>query len=496
MMGRQGSLRARLTGAVMVPLTALVILFAGITLWTTHDTEANTVDRVLIGSVRTLSLAYNGPPDLQGRIIPLTIKLLRRRARPVVHYSVYLGSRLIGGDPALKPPADYRAHWMGAIDPHPPTTFVNSYRDTRLVRGYADPRDAAGVVQAAYLRDGMLHGRPVRIGTEYRTIAGYGGTVALQVADFSDDRRAYEDQVLYHIILYAVGTLLVSAGLVWAAISWGLQPMLQLTRQIEAAQQEPSLSFRLAGAAAAPREATPFISAFNGLMARLEQVTRSLREFTSSASHQMRTPLAIARVHLDVLNRYGAASPEGRAALVDIGHAVDTLEKLLGQLIVLARSEERPEGMMRPFDLTEIAQDALATAAAHAPAELDMGYNNDVGGPVMALGEPLMATELIGNLVDNAVRYNRPDGQLSIEVRREQEAAIVTVTDDGPGIPMADRERVWDRFCRLQGQNGPPGTGLGLSIVRSLAARMGASVTLASGPDGRGLCAEVRFRAA
>ncbi len=272
--------------------------------------------------------------------------------------------------------------------------------------------------------------------------------------------------------------------------------MLQLTRQIEAAQQDPSPSFRLVVSPAAPRETTPFISAFNGLMARLEQVTRSLREFTSSASHQMRTPLAIARVHLDVLNRYGAESPEGRAAVVDITHAVDTLEKLLGQLIVLARSEERAEGMMRPFDLSEIAQDALANAAAHAPVELDMGYSNAAGGAVIALGEPLMATELIGNLIDNAIRYNRPDGQMSIAVARDRQWAIVTIEDDGPGIPAADRERVWDRFCRLQGQNGPAGSGLGLPIVRSLAERMDATVTLAGGPDGKGVCAEVRFRAA
>ncbi|WP_404712223.1 sensor histidine kinase [Sphingomonas sp. MMS24-J13] len=495
-MQRRGSLRARLTGAVMVPLTALVMLFGGITLWVTHDTEANTVDRVLIGSVRTLSLAYNSPPDLRGRIIPLTIKLLRRRARPEVHYSVYLGDRLIAGDPALRPPADYSATATDRIDRHPPTIFTNAYRDTRLVRGYADPRDAAGVIQAAYLRTGLFHGRPARIAVEYRRTAGFDGVIALQIADYIDDRRAYERRTFLNVLLYAAGTLLVSIGLFWAAILWGLRPLLQLARQIETAQQDPSLAFRLAAPPAAARETMPFISAFNELMARLEQVTRSLREFTSNASHQMRTPLAIARVHLDVLERYGPASPEGKAALIDIPDAIGTLEKLLGQLIVLARSEERPPGLMRPFDLTVVAQEALATAMARAPADLDIGYDEAADGPFIALGEPLMAAELIGNLIDNAIRYNRPDGLVSVEVGRRDGRAVIAIIDDGPGIPEADRDRAWERFTRLQGQDGPAGTGLGLPIVRSLAARMDAIVTLAAGPDGKGVRAEVQFQAA
>lgn len=492
---RHGSLRFRLTGAVMVPLAALVLLFGAITLYVTHDTEANTVDRVLIGSVRTLSLAYKSAPADRARVVPLTVRLLRRRARPVVHYSVYYDRRLLAGDPGLAPPADYRARWDGRVDPHAPATFVNAYRDTPMVRGYLDPEDAQDVTQAAYLRNGTLRGRPARIATEMRRVADYPGPIVIQVADFIDDREAYEHQFLVRVILYGLAVLAVSAVLFWWAIAWGLRPFFQLTEQVKEARHDPSPAFRLRMASSVPSEIVPFVAAFNGLMARLEQVARSLREFTTNASHQMRTPLAVARVHLDVLQRYGADSPEGRVALADIHGAVDTLERLLRQLIALARSEERPDEDPCPFDLAEVAATVTADRAAQAPDHIEISYDNRPGTPLRALGQPLLAAELIGNLVDNAIRYNRPGGAVRVAVYRAGDRVVVEVDDDGPGIPPPERERVWERFYRSAGHRSLSGSGLGLPIVRALAERMGAQVGLEDGRSGHGLCALVSFRA-
>lgn len=495
--GRHGSLRVRLTGAVMVPLAALVLLFGGVTLYVTHDTEASTVDRVLIGSVRTLSLAYKSAPEDRARLVPLTLRLLRRRARPVVHFSVFHGNRLLAGDAGLRPPADYAARWDGKVDRHPPATFVNAYRDTPLVRGYVDVEDARDVTQAAYLRNGELHGRPVRIATEMRHVADYPGQIVIQVADFIDDRENYEHQVLLRVLRYGLAVLAISAVLFWWAIIWGLRPFSQLTEQVRGARHDPSPAFRLAMPPSAPSETVVFASAFNGLMARLEQASRSLKEFTSNASHQMRTPLAVARVHLDVLQRYGAGSPEGRAALEDIHGAVGTLERLLSQLIALARSEERPGEEATPFDLAEVAAGVTAERAAQAPGHIEIAYDARTGGGALrALGQPLLAAELIGNLVDNAIRYNRPGGSVWVSVSRVGDRPVVTIEDDGPGIPEAERERVWERFYRSAGHRGLSGSGLGLPIVRALAERMGADVALGAGRAGRGLRVRVAFRPA
>ncbi|MFC3444159.1 sensor histidine kinase [Sphingobium rhizovicinum] len=488
------SLRLRLTGAVLMPLAALVLLFCILTALVTHDTEANTVDRVLIGSVRTLSLAYNSPAADRERLVPLVIHLLRRRARPVVLYSVYRGQTLVAGDPALLPPADYNATWDGVVDRHKPATFVNAYRETPMVRGYLDLADARQVTQAAYLRSGTLHGKPARIATEIRRAAGDNQLIAIQIADYMDDRADYERAFLQQVVLAGLAALVVTGLLFWWAIEWGLRPLADLTRQVEGARGEASPTFRLTTTETDPVEMQPFVAAFNGLMERLERVTNSLRQFTANASHQMRTPLAVARVQLDVLDRYGPHSPQGKAALQDIPHAIDTLEQLLRQLIALARSEDQAGVRLRPFDLAEVAATVTGERAAQAPGDMDIGYDNHVEGRAMAIGEPTLAAELIGNLLDNAIRYNRPGGTVSVHVDRDGDAVIVAVDDDGPGIPAAERDKVWDRFYRIPARNAPAGTGLGLPIARAIAQQMGATIDLEDGRSGRGLCAIVRFR--
>lgn len=486
------SLRTRLTGAVMVPLAALVILFCSITWWVTHDTEATTVDRVLVGSVRTLSLAYSAAPKDRLKLVPLVIHLLERRARPVVHYSIYRGRVAIAGDPAMAPPLDYRIDDR-VIDRHTPATFQNAYRKTLLVRGYLDPADAASVTQAAYLRDGLLHGKPVRIATEIRRVPGDTRLVAIQIADYLDDRAAYEGRLRGEVMLGGMAVLLVSALLFWWAISWGLRPFFALTQQVESARHEPSLAFRLSLPTATPRETVPFVTAFNALMTRLERATESLRQFTANASHQMRTPLAVARVHLDVLDRLGPTSAEGRAALVDIPHAIDSLEQLLRQLIALARSEGQGGDAIEAFDLADLAAQVTGDRAALAPAHIDIGYDCAGNGPIPALGQPVLAAELLGNLLDNAIRYNRVGGSVMVRVSARLHGAVVEIEDDGPGIPQAERQKVWQRFYRLGGGNGAVGSGLGLPIVRALAERMGAEVVLSTGSSGRGLRATVCF---
>lgn len=490
------SLRLRLTGAVMVPLTALVLLFGIITTWVTHDTEADTVDRVLVGSVRTLSLVYNNASPERERLLPLAVHLLKRRARPVVHFSVYRGRQLLAGDPALLPPPDYSAQWDGVTDRHDPAMFNNAYRANPLVRGYLDPADAKLVTQAAYLRSGTLHGKPARIATEIRRPVGEEALIAIQIADYMDDREAYELRFMGNVLLVALAVIIVTGLLFWWAIRWGLRPLSDLTRQVETAQQDASPAFRLEAAETAPTEIRPFVAAFNGLLTRLEKASNSLRQFTSNASHQMRTPLAVARVHLDVLDRYGPNSPQGKAALLDIPHAIGSLEQLLRQLIALARSEDQGDMQLRPFDLADLAAAVTADRAAQAPATIDIGYDNRADGPVIAMGQPTLAAELLGNLLDNAIRYNRADGCVSVSIRLDGEEAIVEIDDDGPGIPADQRDRVWERFYRINGRGSASGTGLGLPIARALAERMGARVELADGHSGQGLCAIIRFKAA
>lgn len=490
------SLRLRLTGAVMMPLAALVLLFGIITIWVTHGTEADTVDRVLVGSVRTLSLVYDSPSPDRERLLPLAVHLLQRRARPVVHFSVYRGDKLLAGDPALPPPNDYHEQWDGVIDVHQPATFVNAYRANPLVRGYINPADAKDVTQAAYLRNGTLHGKPARIATEIRRPKGESRLIVIQIADYVDDRIAHEQRFSLRVLLVGLAVLAITTILFWWAIRWGLRPLSDFTRQVESAQREASPAFRLKSSDADPAEIRPFVAAFNGLMSRLEKASNSLRQFTSNASHQMRTPLAVARVHLDVLDRYGPTSPQGKAALQDIPHAIDTLEMLLKQLIALARSEDQGDMQLRPFDLADLAASVTGDRVAMAPASIDIGFDQRSPGPIMALGQPALAGELLSNLLDNAIRYNDSDGTVLVSIWSEKGQAVVEIDDNGPGIAEEYRTKVWDRFYRIAARSDAPGTGLGLPIARALADRLGATIELLDGRTGKGLCVLVRFRLA
>ncbi|MFT3976676.1 MAG: HAMP domain-containing sensor histidine kinase [Sphingomonas bacterium] len=488
------SLQARLIAAVMVPLALLVALLAGITGWAVRNTDADTLDRVLVGSVRTLSLAYDQPPEVREKIAPLIIHLLKRRARPVVNFSVYRGKQVLMGDPALLPPPDYNVVDDGVIDRHPPAQFKKQARDTPMVRGYIDAEDAANVTQAAYLRDGTLHDRPARIATEIRRLGAKGDLVAVQIADYVDDQRIYNYTYFAQIAAEGVAVLLVAGVLVWLAIGWGLRPLAALTRQVRDAQSDPSLQFRLQLQPDMPREMVPFVDSFNGLMKRLEKVNESLRQFTSNASHQMRTPLAVARVHLDLLRRAGPHAAEAQGAIRDINYAVESLERLLLQLIALARTDEQSLAPLQRFDLTALAGRVTADRAAQNEDDgIDIMF--DAAGAVSALGDPGLAGELAGNLIDNAIRYNRPGGTVRVTVERRDAGARLAVEDDGPGIPESEREKVWERFYRVAREDAPVGSGLGLPIVRALAERMGAHVALETPEDGTGLRVVVDFRA-
>jgi two-component system sensor histidine kinase TctE len=488
------SLRGHLTLVVMVPLTALVITFAAITCWLIESSVTDTSDRILIGSTRLISRAVNHEEVIRAHLLPLAVALLQRRTAPVTHYSIYDGTRLMAGRADLRPPSDYTTDGRRLGQLHATPHFAPTPQEPRLTRGYVDPHDAEGVEQAAYLRNGMLEGKAVRIATELRQLQTNGHLVAVQVAEFEDDRYASERIYFQRVAIAGVLITLFSLFLFYSALAWGLRHFAALTSQIGAGQSHP-LHFRLLPDGHGPREAQMIASAHNALMKRAESAVVSLRQFTSNASHQLRTPLAVLRVHLDVLETYGAASPQGQMALDDIAASVDTLERLLQQLLALARLDERSGRIEGEFDPALMASDVIAARLpALQKADVSISFEDRETIPAVARGDGALAAEMMGNLLDNAVAYNRPGGKVIFRLLRVGSWARVEIEDDGPGIPPAERDRVWERFYRVAGHAGnSQGSGLGLPIVRAIAESMGARVCLRDGSEGRGTCAVMDF---
>jgi two-component system sensor histidine kinase TctE len=247
----------------------------------------------------------------------------------------------------------------------------------------------------------------------------------------------------------------------------------------------------------APQEAATFLTAFNTLLGELKESAVSVRRFTSEASHQMRTPLAVLRTHLDLVRRYGVRSNFGQEGLADMDGAIGSLERLLLQLISLARAEEAAGqlALREPFDLAGAASLAAADRFEQARThQVELSFEG-AGEPLMAVGQSFLARELVGNLIDNAIRYNRAGGTVVVRVAPHGDRCRLEIEDDGPGIPAEARELVFDRFYRLPRDAERNGSGLGLPIVRALADRMAATLALEDGPGGQGLRVVITFAA-
>jgi signal transduction histidine kinase len=233
---------------------------------------------------------------------------------------------------------------------------------------------------------------------------------------------------------------------------------------------------------AAQDEIRRLAETLNEMLGRLDAAGARQRAFVSDAAHELRSPLASARTQLEVAAMVDAGTPAGALA-ADVLLDVERLGRLVDDLLLLARLDEAPRRPRAPLDLHALASDVVARyAAARVPVTLSPG-----GTSCVVSAESGAVRRVLINLVDNAVRHARS----AVTVSAAPDG--FTVTDDGPGIALADRERVFDRFTRLDSDRGrnSGGAGLGLAIVRELVGAHGGTVSL--GDADPGLVATVTF---
>jgi signal transduction histidine kinase len=233
------------------------------------------------------------------------------------------------------------------------------------------------------------------------------------------------------------------------------------------------------------------IAALNALFDRLRTSLEQERRFTADAAHELRTPLAAVKTQAQVA--LGATGEDERSrALGNVVAGTDRATRLVEQLLVLARLDPQkvlPHG--QTVDLHELARQGVAELAPAAAAK-GVEVSLAAGDAAPVAGDAVLLAVLLRNLLDNAVRYTPAGGEVEVSVRRTTGGVSLAVVDNGPGIPEAERGRVFERFHRVLG-SGEEGSGLGLSIVRRIADLHRASVSLDAGPGGRGLRVEVRF---
>lgn len=276
--------------------------------------------------------------------------------------------------------------------------------------------------------------------------------------------------------------------LIWITVGRGLRPLNEVAsavskRSAQVLQPLPSQHL--------PSEVKPLVTALNDLLARLGNSLSIQRTFIADAAHELRTPLTAVRLQIQMAERAGTAI-EQAAAFAHLKGGIDRATRLVEQLLTLARNE--PDAAERPFvpvNLVDIAREVVAERAPVADAKsIDLGLSGATPTQIMGDAEGLHV--MLGNLVDNAIHYTPPGGKVDLEVAVKDSQASLVVTDTGPGIAVAERERIFDRFYRGH-TAGVTGSGLGLAIVRKVAQRHRATVDLGADTDGCGLKIVVRF---
>ena len=323
-------------------------------------------------------------------------------------------------------------------------------------------------------------------GGTYRVFSMQTRSQVIQVAQNMAVRQGMARSLALRTLapLAFMAPLLVLA--VWWGVSRSLAPVERVRRQL-AQRQADDLS--PVSDAQLPDEVQPLVSELNLLFERVQRAFDAQEHFVADAAHELRSPLAALRLQLQGLQRAG--DDTARAAAIErLSAGIDRATRLVEQLLTLARQESGSTAT-EPVDLRAIAQLALADVAPAAQARsMDVGLLDSEAATVPGNVEALRM--LVRNLLDNAIKYTPPGGQVDVQVRADNGHAVLTVEDSGPGIAPEHRERVMQRFVRETAE-GAPGSGLGLAIVLAIAQRHGAVVALDSSPRLGGLRVTLRF---
>ena len=277
------------------------------------------------------------------------------------------------------------------------------------------------------------------------------------------------------------------AWLIVRIVRMEFAPITQLSRSLDA--QAADRPRPIAGEHL-PNEITPFVQAINRLLERMNQLMAQQRRFIADAAHELRSPLTALSVQTQNLRQAGSLEAM-QERIVPLQAGIERARQLTEQLLSLARIQAGTTGDA-VVDGSVLARELLAEFLPMAETKgIDLGLEEDSRFSLRAAPESLRL--ILGNALDNALKYTPAGGEVTIRLLADDAIAVVEVVDSGPGIPLAERERVFDAFYRMPGTTGA-GSGLGLSIAREAASRLSGSVSLRERHDRPGLVFSYRQR--
>lgn len=338
---------------------------------------------------------------------------------------------------------------------------------------------------------------------DYRTVNGPGnvsirlvtqsfsfsiGTLTFQAGDSIEE--TYELLSSFrNVVLVIFPVIFILCGLgVFIVTGWALRSIKVFTAKIGQITEE-NLNDRISEDGLVD-ELRPLATNFNVMLGRLEASFARQKQFLSDASHELRTPTSIIRSFCDVtLNRERSAG-DYKETVKKIGETVNRMCDIINRILVISRLDNKTIDF-KPvrLDIMDIMKDVLKLIEPAAADKEVVIRLTGAGASVKGDREGL--TEVLTNIVENAIKYNRPKGTVNIYVAEESGNAVISVQDSGIGIPREEQEKIFDRFYRVDASRGlTVGSGLGLSIVRTIIEAHGGRIEVDS-ELGRGSCFKV-----
>lgn len=371
-----------------------------------------------------------------------------------------------------------------------PIFYNVSAADGRILAGFTDippdvlPGDLDGGVP--YFFDFTYADKPVRAVAlrEFISDPFFDGWTTVLVWQTTTQRRALSIVILQQALSILLAVIVTAAAAVWFGIARGLRPLTDLREAISLRSPSELNPIRRV----VPSEVRPLVATMNSLFTRLHAEMQRRNAFIANAAHQIRNPVAAIKAQAEAA--ISTKDPAQRdIRLQDLHAAASELSRLSQQLLSLESADHSSVSDTTVFNFTRLVADM---ARKSAPAALEQGIEINLDAPEQPLlvrGNEILLREAVENLLDNALRYGAVDGgEVTLRLESDPQHIKLFVTDDGPGIPAAASEQIFDRFMRLPQPDGKEqsrsGCGLGLAIVRTIAASHKGSAHVAPSKGG------------
>ena len=304
----------------------------------------------------------------------------------------------------------------------------------------------------------------------------------IQVAETLEKRSTLASEIIQGVMLPQLLMLPLVVFLIWLALVRGTRQIDLLEQRIRQRKSDDVSPLDITDV---PREVSPLIASINDLLSRLQESINTQKRFLTNAAHQLKTPLAGLRMQADLAQREGASAEDLKHSLLLVGRSSIRATRTVNQLLALARAEATGREVAKAsVNLEHLVMEAVQDALPQALDKyMDLGFDDtSVVRTSDLLGNAVLLKEMVRNLLENAINYTPERGVITARVLQNASdgALSVQVEDTGPGIPVAERERVLQPFYRMNDSlsNRVDGSGLGLAIVQAIARQHKATLTV------------------